>query len=99
MCRFRSGRERQVMADRSAPLRPVRVKMWSLIMARNRIDRGVMKPLRSEMRRGNSDYQERKQSCHCQKRLNTDRFVCAASGTSVERHKPHPMVTDEFTTA
>jgi hypothetical protein len=79
MCRFRSGRERQKMADSSAPLQSLRIKIWSLIMAGDSIDRGVVQRrwLR-KLRRGTSNYQEREQS---RKRENRS----SATAASVQR--------------
>ena len=82
MCRFRSGRERQKMADRSTPLQSLRIKMWPVIVTGDSIDRGVVKGewLR-ELRRGSSDYQEHQQSG---KRKNRPSVTFAVSGMSVE---------------
>ena len=81
MRRFRSGRERQKMADRSAPLQSLGIKIWSLIVAGDRIDRGVVKRgwLR-EIRRGSSNYEEREQR---RKRKNRPRVTTAAPGMSL----------------
>jgi hypothetical protein len=82
MRRFRSGRERQKMADRSAPLQSLGIKMWSLIVAGDRIDRAVVKRgWFREIRRGSSDYQEREQS---RKRKNRPSVTTAAPGMSVK---------------
>jgi hypothetical protein len=82
MCRFRSGRKWEKMADRSAPLQSLRIEMWSLIVAGDSIDRGVVKGewLR-KLRRGSSDYQEREQS---RKRKNHSRVTAVLPGMSVQ---------------
>jgi hypothetical protein len=87
MCRFRRGRERHKMADRSAPLQSLGIKVWSLIVAGDRIDRGLMnRGWLREIRWGSSDYQEREQS---RKRKNRPSVTTAAPGISVKQHVPH----------
>jgi hypothetical protein len=82
MRRLRSGRERQKMADRSAPLQSLGIKVWSLIVAGDRIDRGVVKRgWFREIRRGSADYQEREKS---RKRKNRPSVTTAVPGMSVQ---------------
>jgi hypothetical protein len=70
------------MADGSAPLQSLKIKMWPLVVAGDSIDRGVVKRewLR-EIRRGSSDYQEREQS---RKRKNRPSATTAVPGMSVK---------------
>jgi len=79
MGRFRGGWNLQKMADRSAPLQSVRIKMWPLTVTGNSVDRGVVKRGRlREIRGGRSDCQEREQSHQRKKRPALDHFALAA---------------------